>query len=276
MRVKQEDLLNLDCKGIYCIKNIINNKVYIGSTYVCFLKRFKKHFYNFQKNNHPNEYLKSSIYKYGIENFEFQILEVIIDKHLLLNREKYWIDFYKSSDNKYGYNINSNPNLSPMLNINSRKKVSETIKKLYKDGIIKPNSTTFKKGSIPWNKNKKYKSTDHLKVPKTITDKFINARKKISMNLRDNSSKIAVYDLYNNLLGIWNSSKDLEEWSLTDENKLPIKSRFKKERMGKPVNFLQSCNINRSCKTNKAYKGLFFNYYDERTLNSVNSEKAYM
>ena len=64
-----------------------------------------------------------------------------------------------------------------------------------------------------------------------------------------------------NLLGEWRSAKDIEDFSKTNDNNLPIKSRFKGDkRMGIPVKFLQSVNINKACKTGKTYKNLYFKY----------------
>ena len=50
-----------------------------------------------------NSHLQSSIIKYGRENFTFEILE-FSNKENLNNQEKYWIDFYKSYNPKFGYN----------------------------------------------------------------------------------------------------------------------------------------------------------------------------
>jgi len=62
-------------------------------------------------------------------------------------------------------------------------------------------------------------------------------------------------------LGRWRSAKDLEEFSYTSENNLPVKSRFsEKGKNGIPCYVLQSSNINKSCKTNKPYKSLYFKY----------------
>lgn len=50
-----------------------------------------------------NSHLQSSILKYGRENFNFEILEFSNEENLN-DREKYWIDFYKSYDSNFGYN----------------------------------------------------------------------------------------------------------------------------------------------------------------------------
>ena len=44
-----------------------------------------------------------AIRKYGAENFDIEIIEEC-DQNLLDSREKYWINYYNSTDDAYGYN----------------------------------------------------------------------------------------------------------------------------------------------------------------------------
>ena len=85
--------------------------------------------------------------------------------------------------------------------------------------------------NVPWNKGKQYESTDHLKVSHKISDKVKQVHKNNSENSRNNLPEIEVFDEKGKFYGKWRSAKDLEEWSLTSKNKLPIKGRFKKDRM---------------------------------------------
>lgn len=55
--------------------------------------------------------------------------------------------------------------------------------------------------NIPWNKGKHYKSTDHLKVSHTISDKVKQVHKNNSEKSRNNLPEIEVYDHKNNFLG---------------------------------------------------------------------------
>lgn len=89
---------------VYKIQNIINNKVYIGiSTSVS--KRIRSHLYHFRKKGQLH--LHRAMKKYGIKNFNFEILEVAQSKDELASLEKKKIRDYKSNIHKYGYNIAS-------------------------------------------------------------------------------------------------------------------------------------------------------------------------
>lgn len=98
--------------GIYRISNKINNKCYIGQS-VNIEKRWKKH-QNAFKNKKCKQYdypLYRAIRKYGIENFEFEIIE-ICKKNMLSERENYWMKYYNSCNKNFGYNQTSETQVS--------------------------------------------------------------------------------------------------------------------------------------------------------------------
>ena len=91
--------------GIYQIINIVNGKRYVGSA-VDIEKRFKDHLFLLNKNNHHSRYFQNAWNKYGNSAFVFVVLEETRkEKEVLLEKEQYWLDFYRSYDGKYGYNI---------------------------------------------------------------------------------------------------------------------------------------------------------------------------
>ena len=92
---------------IYMIKNNINNKVYIGQT-IDFENRKKQHQYmtTYEKGKSYNYPLYKAMRKYGLNNFDFLILDDDInDREELNEKEIYYIEKYKARDPKYGYNI---------------------------------------------------------------------------------------------------------------------------------------------------------------------------
>lgn len=61
--------------GIYCIRNKITDKKYIGKTIEIFQKRWFNHRSFLRGNKHPNVYMQREWNKYGEDNFEFLIIE---------------------------------------------------------------------------------------------------------------------------------------------------------------------------------------------------------
>jgi group I intron endonuclease len=95
--------------GIYKITNKVNGKVYIGQS-VDIYRRWKQHKKigqglnetKYQRNK--NDPLYRAINKYGVDNFNFEIIEEC-DKALLSEREIYWIDLLDSTTSHgNGYN----------------------------------------------------------------------------------------------------------------------------------------------------------------------------
>lgn len=91
--------------GIYLITNLVNGKVYVGSS-VDIRKRMNAHKSHLNNNKHDNPYLQKSWNKYGSDSFSFTVLEIVPDRENLLYREQHWMDTYQSYNNKIGYNIN--------------------------------------------------------------------------------------------------------------------------------------------------------------------------
>lgn len=87
---------------IYGIKNLVNNKIYIGKS-TNIKTRKKAHETSFIRGQAVNIHLQRAIDKYGIENFEFVILEEVCLENID-DKEKYWINCFKSYDEKFGYN----------------------------------------------------------------------------------------------------------------------------------------------------------------------------
>ena len=86
---------------IYCIKNDVNNKLYIGKTIYTIEQRFKQHIRD-AHNHKCNSKLHRAILKYGEEHFYPILIEECLDEEAY-EKEKYYIQFYNSVEN--GYNI---------------------------------------------------------------------------------------------------------------------------------------------------------------------------
>jgi hypothetical protein len=88
---------------IYTIKNKINNKIYIGQT-IDLQKRWYKH-QSVSRDQNYNYPLYNSMRKYGIENFEIEIIDQCDDIFECNNLEELWIERRQSRNKDIGYNI---------------------------------------------------------------------------------------------------------------------------------------------------------------------------
>ncbi len=273
------NITELDLRGVYKIQNTQNNKIYVGSTNKTFLKRMRQHNTKLRQGRHHSIHMQRAYELYGEDSFEFSIVEVLSEN--FLERESHWIQFYNSCNPEFGYNTNPDCTKSPMLQKEVSEKVSKSLSSFYKewresdlDSYYK--RWEYKRESIPWNKDKKMTSsqTEKMHSRKTITDKVIEARSKMSKSFREKQDYIDVYDEDLNFIKRFGCMSNLFEWSQTEENNLPMKLR-KGESKIIPVE-----KICKSIKSNKAYKGLFFKKApkEEKSLleNGVNSGNAEM
>lgn len=97
--------------GIYKIENILNGKIYIGQS-VRIERRFQEHIMK----SHNSQKIDKAINEYGIENFQFSVVEEC-SKEDLNTREDYWIQYYQCIYPK-GYNVvESNQSIHTVYNI---------------------------------------------------------------------------------------------------------------------------------------------------------------
>jgi len=88
--------------GIYQIRNLIDNKIYVGSA-VDFNNRKKRHLLNLRKQTHHSILLQRAYNKYGSENFVFEVLKECEREFLYTEEQKYLDDLRPYAPK--GYNI---------------------------------------------------------------------------------------------------------------------------------------------------------------------------
>lgn len=115
--------------GVYTIVNLIDGKIYVGSTTKSFEERWKLHKRHLVSGFHINRHLKFAVKKYGIENFKFEILEECLVEYCL-SFEQFWINVLDTTNTVRGYNIrpNTHNNIGMRYSEESRRKMSETRK----------------------------------------------------------------------------------------------------------------------------------------------------
>lgn len=104
--------------GIYMITNKITNKKYIGQS-INIQRRKSEHFYK-----KCNMVISKSIFKYGKENFIFEVLEECEESQLDELEIKY-ISQYKSNNREFGYNIDNGGNGSGKMSEETKQKLRE-------------------------------------------------------------------------------------------------------------------------------------------------------
>lgn len=94
-----------ESRGIYLIRNIENNKFYIGSS-IDIESRWNDHRFNLRHNKHVNQYLQNTYNKHGLAKLEFIFYEDMdqLTRENILLREQQLIDQW-FDDGKNCYNV---------------------------------------------------------------------------------------------------------------------------------------------------------------------------
>lgn len=121
--------------GIYKIRNTTNGKVYIGKT-VNFQRRYTSYKAAFKKEDirKINPYFLNSIKKHGAENFTFEVVEPCPVEQLA-EKELEWMVEYKSTDQKFGYNLRMDSSTGMVAHPSTRKKISDRLRKEFSEGV---------------------------------------------------------------------------------------------------------------------------------------------
>lgn len=208
--------------GIYCIRNTMNQKIYVGKAKDIF-NRINGHISALRRRSKDeNRHLINAWFKYGEDAFEYFIIEELdFDEDLLREREDYWIVKYDAINREKGYNLRrdsstgcfvseetrqlksqvvmgeKNPNYGNKWSEEQKLKMSELKKQQYLNGEVKYNSDAPKLGIAARNK----KWTEHPELKEQMKDKV--------------SSQTTVYKYYqydkktNELIKVWDSVHDI-------------------------------------------------------------------
>lgn len=118
--------------GIYCIENTITKQKYIGRS-VNIKHRWNCHKNELKRNSHDNWKLQESWNRYGEDKFMFYILEEC-EKHLLDEKEIYYINILRAHITNGGFNLDSGGQRSGRKRCNETLEIqSNALKQSYKD-----------------------------------------------------------------------------------------------------------------------------------------------
>lgn len=125
------NLKHFDCSGIYIIRNIKTNLIYIGSA-KSIRQRLHEHKSMLRRNKHHAKHLQFS-YNKNPNYFLFSILEKVNIQYLI-KREQYYLNRYLCYKKEYGYNNvpTAYSSLGRVLSEETKKKISEAHKNMKK------------------------------------------------------------------------------------------------------------------------------------------------
>ena len=221
---------------IYVIKNITNDKRYVGSA-VNFYNRKKQHLSLLKRGLHHSVLLQRAWNKYGEKSFVFEILEKVSDIKQLIEKEQYYLDFYESYNSKNGYNIcNKAGNTLGFKHSDKTKKLMS----LNHTGVSTRPCSNETKNKISKTKSDSDLSKAVIKRKKTLLriDKNIfkligekssktqriNGFNKGANNPNSNKGDVLILNEFGNIIFITNNAEFKE---LCEEHDLPIRVLLK-------------------------------------------------
>jgi group I intron endonuclease len=146
--------------GIYQIRNLVNNKCYIGSS-INLKNRKHDHFKLLRSNKHKNRHLQNAWNKYSEQNFIFEIIEYC-DPNDLIIREQWYLDNWNPE-----YNISQIAGNTLGLACSEETKLKISLANI---GKI-PNKETRQKLSVA-GKGRKFTHTHKEKISNALKGKI--------------------------------------------------------------------------------------------------------
>lgn len=170
---------------IYLIKNIINSKVYIGQTINSLKQRRCGHISDSRRGKDTK--ISRALKKYGENNFIFGELVRCNNTNELNEMELYFINTYKSINDKYGYNLRIGGECGFKVSDETKTKISISAK----------------------NASKKAKENGkHWSCKKCSEEKKKHLRQVLTSELNPKNRPVLMYDLAGNFIKRFHSARE--------------------------------------------------------------------
>lgn len=164
--------------GIYGIFNIESSKILVGSS-MDIENRWSNYRSTLRHNKHCNIYLQDDWNDYGESVFEFRVLEEC-SVEMLLVREDAWMDYYKSLERIFGYNIQRANR--PVMSEETKKKISISLIG-NKHSLGRKLSDEHKATLSRVNKGRKHSDETKEKIRQSKFKLSPESRKRLSLSL---------------------------------------------------------------------------------------------
>ena len=183
---------------VYCAKNLINGKLYVGYTSKTLEERIQNHLHQSKNKNYKHYFylFKSALRKYGLESFEWSILSECSSIGECCKKEKFYIKKFDTISPN-GYNLTEGGN-GGIQSEETKCKISESVKNYWfknKENHHWFNSDTQKR--VEWSRKswetKKNNGYVHL------SGYSMSDESKIKMSeTKNNKNKIIWYNIKTN------------------------------------------------------------------------------
>lgn len=161
---------------IYLITNVINNKKYVGQTTRTIEDRFNEHYWSRNRKEHQKRQLYIDMRKYGLENFDYDILAFVENLEEANQLEKFWINQLHTTNENCGYNMSDGGDFN--LDVDEKKIIELYNLHLSLTEVFK--ETGYSKGTI-----KKILNKNNIKILSSIEVKHLKYGKKLVAKNKD-------------------------------------------------------------------------------------------
>jgi len=190
--------------GIYQIRNMVDDRVYVGSSWNI-PDRWKAHRLLLTRGNHHSRRLQKAWDKHGADVFVFEILEFCYKRHKLVKIEQDWLDRLRSYEHGHGYNIMSKANQKTIIKAQNKYLCLSNVMRLNKrQAVPLPDAereAIWKAYSREEDEKEHYDAIDIIEaarirlVEQDLKKKIARAKKSYQKHI-DNKRRIALTSCY--------------------------------------------------------------------------------